>query len=828
MAAPWYEWEVISTIPRYRVKSSYTSLRRFLCFCLSLMFTSNYAQTIQLYLVDDVDCEPIQDAFIEYGDSIAYSDRYGFVQLRQQGLVKTSQTVFIAAEGYEHRSFRIDKEKNNTYEIRLHPSIYRFDDVVIAVNRLEDSLVRPQQFAEQLSLARISFEAAATSADLLQRTGSIHVQKSQPGGGSPNIRGFEANRILLVIDGVRMNNAIYRGGHLQNIITLDEAQLQSVEVLHGPGSLLYGSDAFGGVIHLQTRAPQLSTVDRVYVHGGALIRYGSSNNEKKTNIHFNIGGKRFASQTHLSLTDFGNWTIGRNMPESYGNWGLTLTRSETTEEGDTLIPNSDPYQIIGSGYQQIDAAQDFLFQINPRTSLRWSNQFSTSTSIARTDKLSLRNNLGNPQYAQWDYGPQRRYMSYIKLNTKHPSNRHRGQILLSAQQVEESRIVRRFQVNAQANQIEKVNIYALNADWQSRISDLHKVLYGIESSINFVNSNSSVTNLNTNDVFLAPTRYADGGSILWNLAAYLKHQWQLSTTMDISYGLRYTYQQVDMRFRNPQIDEIDLSRIQNGAGALSFSIATSYGQENGHWKGFTSLSSGFRSPNVDDGGKIFDPTPTELVLPSDNLNPEYIYQVEQGVTWTYGKPFTLKIAVFGSLIDDIIQRRSVTYQGYDSLTYDGELLNVLSNTNAELAYLIGFQGNVSGTLPWGLHYQTSWNYNRGRVLDKEVPLDHIPPFFGRLSLDWNRDIITLSQWVDYAFDKDSSQYSPLSVDNLDEALPFGTPGYVIWNAKAEIRPLEYLHLSLGCLNILDKGYRPFGSSVHAAGRSWTVSLRTTF
>ena len=89
-------------------------------------------------------------------------------------------------------------------------------------------------------------------------------------------------------------------------------------------------------------------------------------------------------------------------------------------------------------------------------------------------------------------------------------------------------------------------------------------------------------------------------------------------------------------------------------------------------------------------------------------------------------------------------------------------------------------------------------------------------------------MITLSQWVDYAFAKDSSEYSPLSVDNLDEALPYGTPGYVIWNAKAEIRPLEYLHLSVGCLNVLDKGYRPFGSSVHAAGRSWTLSLRTTF
>ena len=143
--------------------------------------------------------------------------------------------------------------------------------------------------------------------------------------------------------------------------------------------------------------------------------------------------------------------------------------------------------------------------------------------------------------------------------------------------------------------------------------------------------------------FAAPSRYADGGSTLWNIAGYLKHHWQLSTSFDVSCGLRYTYQRVDMRFNNPQITEIDLSRIYNDAGALSFSIATSYGKENSHWKGFTSLSSGFRSPNVDDGGKIFDPTPTELVLPSNALNPEYIYQLEQGFTWTYGKGLPLKL-----------------------------------------------------------------------------------------------------------------------------------------------------------------------------------------
>ena len=113
------------------------------------------------------------------------------------------------------------------------------------------------------------------------------------------------------------------------------------------------------VSYTSRHAPQLSTVDRIYVHGGAMVRYGSSNAEKKTNLHVNVGGKRFASQSHVSFTDFGDWTVGTKMPDSYGDWGLTRTRTVTNASGDSLIANTTPYKIPGSGYQQIDAAQDF-------------------------------------------------------------------------------------------------------------------------------------------------------------------------------------------------------------------------------------------------------------------------------------------------------------------------------------------------------------------------------------------------------------------------------------------------------------------------------------
>jgi hemoglobin/transferrin/lactoferrin receptor protein len=97
----------------------------------------------------------------------------------------------------------------------------------------------------------------STTADILTASGQVFVQKSQQGGGSPVIRGFEASRILILVDGVRMNSAIFRSGHLQNIITVDNMSLDRVEVNYGPSSTMYGSDALGGVINLFTKAPQL-------------------------------------------------------------------------------------------------------------------------------------------------------------------------------------------------------------------------------------------------------------------------------------------------------------------------------------------------------------------------------------------------------------------------------------------------------------------------------------------------------------------------------------------------------------------------------------------
>ena len=166
-----------------------------------------------------------------------------------------------------------------------------------------DSRSLPYQ-VDQISAKELSFTQSQTSADALSNLTNVFVQKSQMGGGSPVIRGFEASRILLVVDGVRMNNAIYRSGHLQNAISVDASSLSQMEVIYGPGSLLYGSDALGGVVHFRTKDPQLSFGSKAVTDLNSYVRFSSANQEKTGHVDFNLGGKKLAYWSSLTFSDF--------------------------------------------------------------------------------------------------------------------------------------------------------------------------------------------------------------------------------------------------------------------------------------------------------------------------------------------------------------------------------------------------------------------------------------------------------------------------------------------------------------------------------------------
>ena len=194
-------------------------------------------------------------------------------------------------------------------------------EVVVSANKFSERKRNVNQKIDIITAKAIGAINAQNTGDLLINTGNVFVQKSQQGGSSPVIRGFEASRVLLVIDGIRMNNAIYRAGHLQNVVTVDQNMLERVEVLYGPASTLYGSDALGGVIHLRTKQPLLSTKDKLRAPGVLFGRLSSANNEKTTHFDISLGGKKLAWLQSYTYSYFGDMKMGNNYHEKIsGIW----------------------------------------------------------------------------------------------------------------------------------------------------------------------------------------------------------------------------------------------------------------------------------------------------------------------------------------------------------------------------------------------------------------------------------------------------------------------------------------------------------------------------
>ena len=159
---------------------------------------------------------------------------------------------------YQLSTYSLKKLKRNSYIVKLERITEDLGEIVLSVSKKAEKRTQLAEQIEVISAKEIRTLAPQTSADMLAATPGVRVQKSQFGGGSPVLRGMEANRVLLVIDGVRMNNAIYRKGHLQNSITVSPLSLERTEVLFGPSSVQYGSDALGGVIHFYTKKPSFA------------------------------------------------------------------------------------------------------------------------------------------------------------------------------------------------------------------------------------------------------------------------------------------------------------------------------------------------------------------------------------------------------------------------------------------------------------------------------------------------------------------------------------------------------------------------------------------
>jgi hemoglobin/transferrin/lactoferrin receptor protein len=708
----------------------------------------------------------------------------------------------------------------------MHSKPFDTESVVISADRWERSAKNTPERVAQVDRTDIEFQEPQTSADVLGTTGEVYIQKSQLGGGSPMIRGFATNRVLLVVDGVRMNNAIFRGGNLQNVIALDPNAIEKSETVFGPGSMVYGSDAIGGVMAFQTLEPEPSYGDSLMVSGNAMTRYSSANDEYTGHLDVKLGGEKWASVTSFTYSRFGDQKMGSVGPSEY----LREERVTRINDRDTVVDNEDPRIQKPTGYEQYNLMQKLHYRPTDSLSITYGLHYSESSDIPRYDRLTERKANGEFRNGEWYYGPQVWSMNQLKLEYRN-SNILFDRLKMTGyyQTWEESRHDREFGSRSLRHRVENVGWGGLNLDFKKELSRNSRLLYGVDLISNKVNSEAWTENIENGSERAIGTRYPDGST--WDsYGAFAQFEHDFSDRLTVNAGARYDRvvldASLDTGFYPFPFQEID---IKTGAptGELGFIYHPTE-----QWTFRLNGSSGFRAPNIDDAAKVFDSEPGSVVVPNSDLGSERAYNVDLGVAKRFGDRLKVDVTGYYTLLENAMVRREFQYQGRDSIVYDGTLSNVQATKNVGSARVYGVQASLQAALGSGFEFEGHYNHTFGETSDGKS-IRHVAPPFGKAQLTWQRKSFKAQFYADWNLEipyedlAPSEKGKPHLYARNAEGRPY-SPGWYTLNVKASYSPVEFLRMSVGMENILDKRYRTYSSGVAAPGRNFIVSARGMF
>ncbi len=706
------------------------------------------------------------------------------------------------------------------------------DEVLIYSNKFAERKKNIVQKIDVVSAQRIAQINAQNTGDLLINTGNVFVQKSQQGGSSPVIRGFEASRVLLVVDGIRMNNAIYRAGHLQNVITVDQNMLERVEVLYGPASTVYGSDALGGVVHLRTKQPKLSLNNKAFATGSAFTRYSSANDEKTGHFDLSLGWKRFAWLQSYNYSGFGDLKMGGNYPDAYPNFGRRSQYVTTINGIDSIVTNPNDKVQRFSGYKQWDITQKLLFQQNENISHTLNLQLSNSTNVPRYDRLQdVRN--GTLRFAEWYYGPQQRQLAAYELNINKPGGLDNFRTIASYQHIEESRHQRDYRrYDRLDNRFEDLDVFALTVDAR-KLWGANELTFGVDGQYNDVTSTAFRKNIQTGAISKLDSRYPNGDNRAAYYGVYAQHLLKFGNgKFVLNDGLRLQGVSIRSTIADNSFFNFPFTKIEQNNFAATGNIGLIYMPDQ-KLRVTLGLSSGFRAPNIDDLSRIFESNTAsrQIIVPNPDIKPEYTYNADLGLSQTIADKVRFEITGFYTLFRNAIALAPYQLNGQDSILYNGSRSKVFANQNVNKAHLYGFNAALTVDIIKQLRFNSTVNYTYGRLKpgkSAEVPLDHIPPVFGRTGISYTNKRFSGEAYAIYNGWKRIKDYNPSGEDNAQYATPEGTPSWITLNFKSSVTLHKNLTLQLGVENIWDRNYRYFASGFSAPGRNWIVALRSNF
>lgn len=800
-------------------------MKNILLGAILVCFGYGFAQTLQVN--ETTSGKPIEMAIVisETPKIVAHTNKLGQVDI--SSFTHTNR-ILIRAYGYESIETSYNELRSSNFEVNMNPSSLLIDEMVVSGSKWDQLSSEVSSKISTISSKDIALQNPQTAADLLGSSGKVFIQKSQQGGGSPMIRGFATNRLLYVIDGVRMNTAIFRGGNIQNVISLDPFALDKAEVFFGPGSVIYGSDAIGGVMNFQTSATQYSLGDKPIVGGKLVTRYSSANNEKTGHFDINIGWRKWAILTSISSNDYDDLKMGSFGPKSY----LRPFYVQRQDSVDVVVTNNDPRIQRPSGYSQINMMQKVHFKPNEKWNITYDFHYSETSEYARYDR-HIRYKKGLPRYGEWSYGPQKWMMNNLGITHTSKTFLYDQMTLRFAQQYfEESRMDRNINKNDRFIRIEEVFAYSASLDFLKSLSPKNKIYYGLEYILNDVNSRGLDEDISTGIVTKGASRYPQ--STWSSMGVYLTDRHKMGEKVTINSGIRFNQYLIDAVF-DTSFYSFPFTTATLSNNAITGSLGAIY-QPSNKWVISINASTAFRSPNIDDLGKVFDSEPGTVTIPNPNLKAEYAYNADLTIVKMFGKAVKIDLTGYYTYLQNALVRRDFQLNGQDSILYEGTLSQVQAIQNAAFANVYGVQAGIEVALPSGFGFSSYFNYQYGEeeLDDQSISTSrHAAPIFGVSRLKYNYGKVQMQLYAQYSGGKTFDQLPEEEKGKTEiyavdkDGNPY-SPAWYTLNFKANYQFTDIWSVGAGLENITDQRYKPYSSGLAGAGRNFILSVKAQF
>lgn len=790
----------------------------FLVSIILLLSVNLFAQTIRV--VDARSGQPVEGVVLFDGKNSVQTDVDGKVRtdiFENKTSIQFKHTSYLPYKSVKQRIVQHGKI------VLLVADPVKLDEIVVSLNRWEQSKDETPFTVKAIQADEVLRYNPQTAADLVRQKGGVFIQKSQMGGGSPMIRGFSANRLLIVIDGVRLNNAIYRNGNLHNIISLDAAGTSSAEIIFGPGSVIYGSDALGGVMSFNALKPKLTTT-AVYEHSGkVLTRFSSANFEKTVNATYNFGSKKWAAVVNATFTDFDDLRMGSRGPDEYLR--PEFVSDKPFDGADEIIANQNPEIQRYTAYKQFNFLTKLRYRPNEKFDLVLSAHHSHVGDIPRYDRLIEYKN-DKLSYAEWYYGPQiwSFFSGQLQYNKK---NRFfdKMNLLAGYQQYVESRNDRKLNKTTRNERTEVVDIFSFNIDFDKQFDTKSELFYGAEFYYNIVHSKGIARELPGNTTTTIASRYPDA-STYGSGAAYISYKYLLNEKLIFQTGTRYTFTHLEGKFDNA-FYHFPFSGFNMNNAALNGNLGLVW-HPTQNWQINLHASSGFRSPNIDDVSRVFDSEPGHVVVPNPDLEPEYARNFELNIVRNYNQKARIELSGFYTLLNNAMVRRDFMLNGQDSMMYDGTLSKVEALVNAESANIYGVSLSVEYLFTRELRTRHDFTFTKGKDAEG-FPVRHVPPTFGNSHLIYEKNKLFVDFYADFSGKLDFDDLAPDERDKPHLYLPDEngnpySPGWWTLNLKSSYALNQKVTIAAGVENITDNRYRSYSSGIVSPGVNFTGSV----